>query len=416
MKAIYLFTDCFPYGKGEKTFLIPEIKALAGRYRVIIVPRLDLGNENESILPEGVSVLRYPKPSKLRLLIRSLRFPFSQLARAELSDLFRDGFTRRRLYDSVKIFANASDLRSFLKREGVFDEPDEKLYFSFWFNAPCLAVEMEKVKRPNIRIISRIHGYDLFNSENSNGRQPFQRTMRDRLDRLVFVSENARKYFEDTFGEESFIGQYQLNRLGVEERFDERERVERINYGKRLLVSCANVIPRKRVHLIAEGLVECSRREDVHWIHFGDGPELQSVKDYANAQGLDADFRGHTRNEDILAFYEENVVDAEILTTADEGGCPVALQEALSFGIPVIGTDTGGVPETVCGNGVLLPRNPKASEIAKAIEDVCFACEDETVRMRKSSLELWASRYDVRSNKAAFLEIIDEVINNAQAF
>ena len=170
------------------------------------------------------------------------------------------------------------------------------------------------------------------------------------------------------------------------------------------------------VHLIAEGLVECSRREDVHWIHFGDGPELQSVKDYANAQGLDADFRGHTRNEDILAFYEENVVDAEILTTADEGGCPVALQEALSFGIPVIGTDTGGVPETVCGNGVLLPRNPKASEIAKAIEDVCFACEDETVRMRKSSLELWASRYDVRSNKAAFLEIIDEVINNAQAF
>jgi colanic acid/amylovoran biosynthesis glycosyltransferase len=413
MKTIYLFTDRFPYGTGEKTFVIPEIEALAVQYQVIIVPRINLGDDNESTLPKNVSVLRYQKPSKVRLLIRSLCFPFSSLARDELKDLLRDGFICGRLSDSVKTFANACDLHAFLKRNHAFDEPSEKLYFSFWFNAPCLAVQIEKMRRPGVRVISRIHGYDLFNSENRNGRQPFKRVMRDHLDRLVFVSENARKYFEDTFGKERFPGQYRPNRLGVKAHFDELEQPSAARSEKRLLVSCSNVIPGKRVHLIAEGLAECKRKDEIHWIHFGDGPELQSIKDLANEKGLDAEFRGYTKNEDIMAFYESNVVDAVILTTAHEGGCPVALQEALSFGIPIIGTDTGGVPETISDNGVLLKCNPTASEIADAIEAVCFADKEEVIRLRKCSLDLWEQRYNVKENKDAFLKIISEVINGA---
>lgn len=413
MKTVYLFTDRFPYGKGEKTFLVPEIEALVSRYKVVIVPKLDLGKDNESPLPDGTDVIRYPKPSKVRLFVRSLSFPFSPLARREFVDLVRDGFTFGRLADSVKTFANASDFRSFLEGVGAFENAKDKLYFSFWFNSPCLAVAMEKRRHDNVELISRIHGYDLFNSENRNGRQPFKRVMRDSLDRLVFVSENARIYFERTFGGEVFPGQYCLNRLGVARRCMMAILSMTDGSRKRLLVSCANAIPRKRVHLIAEGLAVCRRKDDIRWVHFGDGPELEAIKFLAAAYGLEAEFPGYARNEEIIAFYESNCVDAEILTTAHEGGCPVALQEALSFGIPIIGTDTGGVPETIRGNGVLLPRDPTPTEIAGAIEDVCFAEEAVVLEMRRCSLALWGESYDVQKNKADFLGIVGEVVGRA---
>lgn len=412
MKTIYLFTDQFPYGRGEKPFLLPEIEALAKQYNIVIVPKLNLGRINESSLPTGVRVVPYPRPSKVRLLLHSLSLLYSPLGRQELVDLIKDGFTLPRLADSVKVFVNASDFRSFLESIGAFGDVGETLYFSFWFNSPCLAVAMEKQKHEGVRLLSRIHGYDLFNIANRNGRQPFKRVMRDCVDRLVFVSENARAYFEETFGKEAFSGQYRLNRLGVASH---QMQAAAYDMGrqrrKRLLVSCANMVPGKRVHLVAEGLAASARKGEIRWVHFGDGPEFESVKKLVSSYGLDAELRGYTPNDEIIAFYGANYVDAEILTTAHEGGCPVALQEALSFGIPIIGTDVGGVPETVYKNGVLLTKDPSPAEIARAIENVCFAEKAVVEEMRSRSFALWKQRFDATKNKADFLGIVGELMD-----
>lgn len=405
---IVLFTDSFPYGKGEKPFVIPELQVLASRYKVTIVPKLEVPeDEHPTPLPEGVDLIHYPKPTKTRLFLRVLHFPFSGLAWAELGDLIHDGFSFGRFADSAKMYARARDFQLFLKNRSLFDDWDSTLYFSFWFNEPCLAVALEKREHGDIKVISRIHGYDLFNYENKHGRQPFKRILRDSVNRLVFVSNNARSYFTETFGAERFPGQYQLNRLGVkkEPANDSSGGVD----GK-VLVSVSNVIPGKRVHLIVQGLSKCKHRDKIKWVHFGDGTELERVSNLARELGVEADFRGYSPNDDIIQFYKENHVDAVILTTAHEGGCPVALQEALSFGIPVIGTDAGGVPETIRKNGALLPHDPSPEEVANAIENVLFAPEEEAERMRAASLRLWSERFDVKKNKKEFLHIIEGVL------
>jgi glycosyltransferase involved in cell wall biosynthesis len=72
-------------------------------------------------------------------------------------------------------------------------------------------------------------------------------------------------------------------------------------------------------------------------------------------------------HSEVHAVYRSQKVDGFILLS-DSEGIPVSIMEALSYGIPVIATDTGGVSEIVTDtNGILLPSNPEIGKIASAI-------------------------------------------------
>ena len=58
---------------------------------------------------------------------------------------------------------------------------------------------MHKEKYPNIRIISRAHGYDLYDERELYGRQYFKPQMDSKLERLIFVSEYGKKYYFNKF-------------------------------------------------------------------------------------------------------------------------------------------------------------------------------------------------------------------------
>lgn len=82
---------------------------------------------------------------------------------------------------------------------------------------------------------------------------------------------------------------------------------------------------------------------------------------------------GSIRNSVLLDFYRKGVVSAVVLASIDMGngeheGIPTALMEAMSFGVPVIATKTGGIPELVrSGEGCLVAhKDPTA--LADAIE------------------------------------------------
>jgi glycosyltransferase involved in cell wall biosynthesis len=70
---------------------------------------------------------------------------------------------------------------------------------------------------------------------------------------------------------------------------------------------------------------------------------------------------GTIAHTSLLDLYANGMVSAVALASVDlGGGChegvPVAFVEAMSYGIPVIGTSTGGIPELIKpGTGVLVP-------------------------------------------------------------
>lgn len=413
MRKMYLFTARYPYGKGEKPFIVPELEALRACFDIVVVSgatREDVADEaNASKLPKDVLLVHCPKASRARLALHALLFPFSSAGREEIKDILEDGISFGRILDAIKLFSNALCLRRSYSKAGIFDDSDNAVYYSFWFDAPSLALCMEKASTEDLRLASRIHGFDLFNEVHAHNRQPFQRFKRDHVDKIIFPSEHAKMYFTESFGLEAKPSQYELNRLGVDSH---RSIACASNLKKICLVSCSNVNVGKRVSLIAEGIEKLGSGYDVEWIHFGDGPLLNELKTYAVSREIPVRFVGYAPNEQIIRFYQSNYVDAVILTTAHEGGCPVCLQEAISFGIPVIGTSVGGVPELIDGNGVLLPPDPTPQDVANAIKTVCCSSPEIIAAMRRRSLEIWEEDFDSKKNKKRLIDIINTMTSS----
>src|SRR5262249_32808708 len=83
----------------------------------------------------------------------------------------------------------------------------------------------------------------------------------------------------------------------------------------------------------------------------------------------DVVFTGHVDEDDLYAYYA--VADLFLCLSEHEGFC-VPLQEAMSFGIPVVAYDAGAVAETLHGGGVLLKeKQPEvvAEIVARILRD-----------------------------------------------
>lgn len=408
---LVLFTDGFPYGRGEKPFLIPEIEALSQRCHVTLVAQVsvELQNETENVteLPKSVSVVVVPPPTIFDYIRAVPRIFTSRLLIRELLQLRVDGFSTGRLADSLKALLAAEALRRACSKEGIFRHAEDRLYYSFWFTYKLLALclEADRCSFP-MRIWGRVNGYDLYNERNANGRQPFQRIMRDFCSRVLFGSSTAREYFVNRFGDEAAEGQYMLNRLGVREGIRAPRLRSRNPF---VLVSCSNVIPLKRVVIIAEAIARLGN-PDIRWVHFGDGPDLPIIRRIVDAPGCNAWLPGAVSNSEVLSFYRNQKAGCFIALSETEGGCPVALQEALSFGLPVIATAAGGSQyEGVEDNGVRLPDTINVSDVVRAIELIYRLDDDAWMHVSERSLELWRERFDVDRCKEQLLAALGTV-------
>ena len=128
------------------------------------------------------------------------------------------------------------------------------------------------------------------------------------------------------------------------------------------------------VLLEALGLLQ-GRGEGVRVELAGDGPLEGQVRARVSQLGLTdmVDFLGRVSHDELLADLERGRWDAMALpsiVTSDGQleGIPVSLIEAMACGVPVIGTDAGGVSELLGGEaGILVPAGD-AGGLAAALE------------------------------------------------
>jgi glycosyltransferase involved in cell wall biosynthesis len=99
------------------------------------------------------------------------------------------------------------------------------------------------------------------------------------------------------------------------------------------------------------------------------------LEELTNALGLAGSVRflGVLPHSALLKIYEEGTVSAVVLASLDLGnglheGIPVALMEAMSYGIPVVTTATGGTAELVLPEAGLLVPSANPTALADAIQ------------------------------------------------
>jgi glycosyltransferase involved in cell wall biosynthesis len=104
---------------------------------------------------------------------------------------------------------------------------------------------------------------------------------------------------------------------------------------------------------------------DVKALIIGDGRDRSTLEGFCRERGLGAHVAFLGFQENIADYYQ--VLDLLVQPSFSEG-LPNTVLEAMCFGVPVLATAVGGVPEIIQdGNGVMVPPNDPDSLAEKMV-------------------------------------------------
>lgn len=132
------------------------------------------------------------------------------------------------------------------------------------------------------------------------------------------------------------------------------------------ILSPAALVPVKGHEVLISAFGRFARdRPRTQLLLAGEGPLREALEALVAANELRdrVRFLGAVAHEDLLSLYARGSIDVVMLASLDLGdglceGIPVALMEAMAYGVPVIGTSSGGTPELLRkGAGLIVPQN-----------------------------------------------------------
>lgn len=148
------------------------------------------------------------------------------------------------------------------------------------------------------------------------------------------------------------------------------------------------------------------------WL-IGDGPLEGVLRAQIEAAGLEecVHLKGRIPHHELLAHYGRGTVDVVVLPSIrtdskvpEEEGIPVALMEAMSAGIPVISTNTGGIPELLAAGAGLLVEPARSESLAEALESLLDQ-EERRISQRNQGFERIRAEFS--------LEMVSEELQRA---
>lgn len=412
-KNLILITAGFPFGESEQSFLRTEFDELFKQYQITILTK----KTDEPIkysIPDSVSVEQYAGRSNsgkklltaLPQLISVLLKPY---VRKELWLALRGcsfHLKKQRLKELLSVALQVEQLKSVLIP--LIEKTSAEFVYSYWCFPIVLSAAELKQKYPNLKVLTRFHGIDLYNERTANGWQPFRTAIAERCDRLVFVCEAGRDYFLSQWGQKwasksvvSYLGCTPMTRIPAHDS-------ECLT-----LVSCSNAIPLKRIHLIIKALALLPEHVQVDWHHVGAGTELDALRQLASDKlsthpNISWRFWGYIPNHQLDSLYQQIQPQLFITTSSTEGGAPISIQEAFSAKIPAIGTAAGGISELVQTGetGYLLSQNPDPFKIAEKIAAFWSLSPQEKRKLGENAYALWQTKLDAKKNAESFCELL----------
>lgn len=396
IKRIILITNSFPYGKGE-TFLEPELECFPDNIELIMIPihNPDSNCRDVEKADKVISLGNIPKQNKLSGYLKSVCSYAFLSGIKELRKKQKMSFSR--LIALIQFIYSGRVLSAKMKRalkSNSVPINGETLIYSYWMDSSALGAYF--LANRKAYVICRAHGADLYDERTKYNHQFLREFLCKKLNGVFPISEQGKKYLAKRVGiQHSKIKAFHLG--VIDHGYHKYTANDAIT-----IVSCSNVIRLKRLDLIIEALSQLKGIIDYKWIHFGDGDQLEEIKSLA-LKSLDKGayhFAGRIPNEEIHKYYQNNNVSI-FINASDTEGIPVSIMEAMSYGIPVIATDVGGVSEIVHDrqNGFLIPANSSTDLVKAILQYNHYYSECLTLRdnARSSFMHNWEAQRNYHS-------------------
>jgi glycosyltransferase involved in cell wall biosynthesis len=398
MRELNIFTYSFPYGSGEQ-FLYEEILILSKDYDKINVFPLEISNKISAFnLPKNVSVYNFENGNS-----NNSSGPFFKALSSEFSrgKHIPKYISKLRYYAAHFKNANsqAENLLSFLKEHKI---NLNSIFYTYWFNDWTYRLAILKEKKHIKHLVTRIHGGDVYEyqHEEKNYFFPFRNFQIQQLDKIFPISKDGSDHLKTAYP--SSASKLQLARLGTKDHG-----LNPISENKKefTIISCSTFYHYKNVGRIPEILSQLEF--PIKWIHIGnDGPEKESVLDISKnlPTNIHVEFKGHLTQLEIFDFYKNTPIDLFINVSKSEG-LPVTLMEAISFGIPIMAPNVGGIKEITNENtGVLFDPNDTNTELTQTIVSL-----KEKPLDRKKIRKFWEDNFNAEKNYTEFSQNLKKV-------
>jgi len=405
---LILLTSNFPFDSSE-SFIEAELELLSKHFdEIVLVPIQKHSSDKVRKLPVNCRYLSYEfSVSPIQKVVAVFHGIAASVLREIVLLRKRKGFywTKRRFATLLISYYKAGKIYRFLKHSGLL-QPNN-VFYSYWCDDAAIALAKLKRKHPEYKAVSRAHGWDVYYEVSEIQYLPLRSFITHRLDAVFPISEKGRSYIFEHWNAPR-QARIELMRLGVQPQ----EFKPAGTGNARKIVSCSNLIPLKRVHLIAEALSLLPDNVAFEWHHFGSGEEFDSISDYAEKYRkplVSITFHGQVSNAELLDWYRENDVWFFVNVSESEG-IPVSVMEAMSFGIPVLATNVGGTGEIVSSeNGRLLNPEITGQELSLIFLDLLELSEVEYTSLRKRAHAKCRNDFDVEKNYGKFVEAIKKI-------
>lgn len=401
MKTLFLITNTFPFGLPESSFLREEVKYLREQFHLVIVSR-NVSNELYVPQTEDTDIYRYDAQkgyNALWLIIQSLvrKDLYSEM----ISCKKQDRLSVNNLTRILRFMMRGIHFSKYLKEVASKYEKGTITYYTYWNDYATYACT--KIKRNDEKVVSRLHGGDLYKLSINGNYQPYKDITNDLVDRLIFISEAGMKYYNSTYKEHN--DKSIVCRLGVVPRFAKSQFQNRKSLK---LVSFSYVRDIKRIDLIIDALA-LVQDVKIEWVHIGGGYIFDEILHYAHKKldgfkNIKFDFKGNMKNEEALDLI--NAIDFDFLiNVSSTEGLPMTMMEAMSMNIPVIGTNVGGVSEIIVNqyNGFLLDADFQVSYLAKLLKSYSKSSYEDKLALRRNAYNTWKDKFNESVNFKNFV-------------
>lgn len=413
-KTLVLLTASFPYGNSE-TFLETEINYLCQGFERVVIVSCDVTSTEKRLVPDNCEVQRLTIKHTKKLQIKSLinlLHPVYSNEKQIIKNVYQKKQTNAMTKTMLVSLERAKRVANYLQRQH-FDY-DSTVFYSYWCDDTSLGLALLKNGNSKVKAVSRAHGWDVYFNVHAINYLPFRQFIAKMI--AVFpISVQGKNTIENVW---KYNGSVQVARLGVKLQNNEN----RVRSSIFSVVSCSNLIPLKRVDLLAQALKFLSSTP-IKWTHFGGGVDRDKVMtiiaEFPN--NIQVDFKGRVPNKEIFQFYQENCPHLFVNVSSSEG-VPVSIMEAMSFGIPVLATNVGGNGEIVIStglitdsissitdNGYLLPENPTPKEIADQIKRFITMSDEVFQLYSDNAYHTWKEHYNAEKNYGEFVALLKDL-------
>lgn len=213
-------------------------------------------------------------------------------------------------------------------------------------SAAVLARDILQAQGIRIPVVTTLHGTDITLLGREPAFEPVISHAINRSDAVTAVSESLRKDTLELFGVERAI--QVVNNFICTQHFeraaDEVFRKSIAPNGEPIITHISNFRPVKRVQDVLETFIRIRKVIPAKLLLVGDGPERSRIEKMAMDQGVDDDIIciGKIKNP-----VEPLLISDLFLLPSETESFGLAALEALAAGVPVVASDSGGIPEVV---------------------------------------------------------------------